>query len=101
MLGDEFYKGHDDDINALARLIAIQTHEEEDLVGNIHDLSGLGLCHKRKDGGIVAVKKDINGPRDVPLLKNITPFLGEGEEAVRLLLADLDVLLELALVDLI
>ena len=82
ILHDELDEGTDQNVVALARLVAIQTEINKCILRQIHLLADDLLGNRREGLAIKSVEQNVNGARDTLVLEALLPIGREGEDAV-------------------
>jgi len=101
ILHDELNEGANQNVVALARLVAIQTEVNKCILRKVHLLADHLLGNRREGLVIKAVEQDINGARDTLVLEALLPIGREGEDAVSVAVQHIQIHLELGRIDLV
>ena len=101
ILHDELNEGADQNVVALARLVAIQTEVNKCILRKVHLLADHLLGNRREGLIVKAVEQDINGARDTLVLEALLPIGREGEDAISIAVQHIQIHLELGRVDLV
>ena len=101
ILYNKLYKRHDQNIIALARLVAIEIEKQEHLGGKIQLLPNQLLRYRKELLTIEPVQNDIDGASDALVFQTLLPVRREGEDTVRVAIQDIQVGLQLGGVDLV